>query len=320
MTTPTAKLIKSIASAAMAALSLAVSVIALPATAASTQSFQISPPTANYAANPGGQSKGTIKVTNLTDTQISLKLNKQNFVAKGEEGEIELVDNGDPLYSLAPWFNLIEPNVDIPARATVEVHYLIDIPANAEPGGRYGTIIFSSAAPKLPQGVSGATVQQDIAGIVFQRINGAASEHLDVVTFSPENHSSEYGPVLLNTRLKNTGTVHEKATGTITIKNMFGFQVAKFPLEEHFVIPGSIRHLKNTWPSGKSSQWLFGSYTADLSATYASGLKLSASTSFIIFPWKIILAVIIAFIVLFVVFWRGRKRLARAGRILAGRE
>src|SRR6266576_5624982 len=85
--------------------------------AATSQSFQISPPTANYTGDPGALQHGTIKVTNLTNSPLSIRTGKQNFVAKGEEGEIELVDNADPLYSLAPWFSLDAAALDIPALA-----------------------------------------------------------------------------------------------------------------------------------------------------------------------------------------------------------
>lgn len=288
--------------------------------AAATSSFQISPPTANYAANPGVQQKGTIKVTNLTAVPLSVRVTKQNFVAKGEEGEIELVDDANPLYSLAPWFNFDAPQIDIPALGTKELHYTVDIPAGAEPGGRYGSIVFNTIAPKLPSGQSGATVQQQIAGIVFQRINGAANEKLQVESFAPDQSFSEFGPVTLLTRVKNTGSVHEKPTGTIVIKNMLGLTVDTFALSEHFIIPGAIRRLKNDWPAGGKHPILIGRYTAELNATYGGGQKLSAATSFTVFPWRVMLALLIALIILFIVFWRGRRRLARAGRILAGRE
>jgi hypothetical protein len=91
-------------------------------------------------------------------------------------------------------------------------------------------------------------------------------------------------------------------------------------LDEHFVIPGAIRRLHNEWPAKGKQKLLFGKYTAELSATYGDGGKLTGSTSFTILPWKILIAALVVLILLFLVFWRGRKRLARAARILAGRE
>lgn len=290
------------------------------ATAATAQSFQISPPTANYAADPGGQQRGTIKVTNLTASPLAVKVTKQNFVAKGEEGEIELVDDANPLYSLAPWFNFDATQLDIPPLATKTLTYTIGIPMNAEPGGRYGSVVFNTIPPKLPSGQSGAAVQQQIAGIVFQRINGEAREQLEVISFAPERSFAEFGPVDLLARVKNTGTVHEKAIGTITINNMLGMKVDSIVLDEHFIIPDAVRRLKNTWPAKGKHPILIGRYTAEINATYGGDKKLTASTTFTIFPWRIVLMILVALIILFIVFWRGRARLARAGRILAGRE
>jgi hypothetical protein len=290
------------------------------AAAAPSQSFQISPPTANYAADPGSTVKGTMKVNNLTDQPLTLITGKQNFVAKGEEGEIELVDNADPRYSLAPWFTFDTAQLNIPSRGSAQLHYTISIPSNAEPGGRYGSITYSSIPPKLPAGTSGAAVQQTLAGIVFLRINGPANEQLNVESFAPEHSFSEYGPVKLLTRVKNTGTVHEKAIGTITIRNMFGWKVDTLKLDEHFVIPGAIRRLHNVYPTGKKKPFLFGQYTATIDAKYGDGKSLTAKTSFVVVPWKQVAIALIILIVLIIILWRGRKRFGRAFRILAGRE
>ena len=299
---------------------LATTAQAADATTKATQSIQISPPTANFAGNPGENVRGLVKVTNLTDTPITLKVGKQNFVAKGEEGEIELVDNANPLYSLAPWFNPALTDAEIPARGTREVPYNIDIPVDAEPGGRYGAIVFNTSAPKLPGGVSGAAVQQNIAGIVFLRINGDAREELKVASFKSDKSFYEYGPVAISTRVQNTGTVHEKATGTITIKNMFGLTVSQFSLDEHFVIPNATRLLENTWPPKGKPGLMFGRYTAQLDAKYGDGQTLKAQTAFTVIPYKIVIAVLLGLIVLIFLIRRGRGRLGRALRILAGRE
>jgi hypothetical protein len=290
------------------------------ATAAGSQSFQISPPTSNYAGNPGEQIKGTMKVTNLTGDPLSVRTGRENFVAKGEEGEIELVDNADPLYSLSPWFSFDAAQIDLPARGTKELHYTIAIPINAEPGGRYGSITYSSIPPKLPAGQSGASVQQTLAGIVFLRINGVAKEQVSVESFAADKSFYEYGPVKFLTRVKNTGNVHEKVTGTITIKNMLGMKVASVPLDEHFVIPGAIRRLHNDWPTGKNKPFLLGHYTAQLDGKYADGKTVTATTSFTVIPWKPIAVGTVILIILILLLWKGRKRFARAFRILAGKE
>lgn len=319
--------------AAGAVLALAAGALAATSTApapATTQGIQISPPTANYSGDKGSTQRGTIKVTNLSNQTLSVSVGKENFVAKGEEGEIELTDNADPLYSLAPWFTVDTTQLTVPGLATMEVHYSITVPPDAEPGGRYGSITFTTAAPKLPGGQSGAVVQQAIGGIIFMRINGPAKEDLSVATFETGHYNSKSkaftaanffktSPIDILTRVKNNGNVHEKPTGTITIKNLLGITVAKVPLDEHFVIPGAVRRLHNSWPTGKHQPFLLGRYTATLNATYASGKSLTAATSFTVIPVSAVIAIVIILIILFLL-WRARKRFARAFRILAGKE
>lgn len=300
----------------------------LPATAqaAGSESFQISPPTANYSGDRGHTVSGNIKVTNLTGQPMTVNVGKENFVAQGEEGQVELVNSADPLYSLAPWFNYDQQQLTVAPRATSQLNYTIAIPTGAEPGGRYGSITFSTIPPRLGSNQSGAAVEQTLASLIFLRINGAAKEQLSVSSFTTGHLGTknswtaksffEYPPVDFLARIKDSGNVHEQPTGTITIKNFFGSTVATLSLDQHFVIPGAIRRWHNTWqPKG----FTMGAYTATLNATYA-GKSLTATTSFTVIPYKLIAAIIIVLLILFFIVWRGRKRFGRAFRILAGRE
>jgi len=287
-----------------------------PARAAQTQGFQISPPVTELALDPGTSTRGTMKVTNLTDTQMTLTLGKQNFVAKGEEGEVELVDLGDPLYSLAPWFTLARPTVEVPPKATKEIEYILSVPADAEPGGRYGSIIFDTIPPKLPTGQSGAAVKQRLAGLIFLRIGGEANEQLAIDSFKTSKTFYEYGPVLFQTRIKNSGNVHEKPTGQIVVKNMFGFTTATIKVDEKNVIPGAVRRLDTQL----KRHLLLGRYTASLTLRNGAKQTLTADTTFTVVPYKLLAGLVIAALIFLLFFWKARKRLRRALRILAGRE
>ncbi|HSX02380.1 MAG TPA: hypothetical protein VLI05_03640 [Candidatus Saccharimonadia bacterium] len=293
-------------------------VFAAPGTsqAADAQGYQISPPVNSLALDRGTSTRQTIKITNLTNQQITLRVSKQNFVAKGEEGEVELTDNADPAYSLAPYFTLSQPTVTVGPKATAELQYVVSVPANAEPGGRYGSVTFSTIASKLPNGESGAAVQQDLAALIFLRINGPAHEQLAIASFAADKTFAEYGPIAFTTRVQNLGNVHEKPTGQIVVKNMLGLTTATIKIDEKNVIPGAIRRLG----SQLNRPWLFGRYTATLTLHNGSVQTLTASTSFTVIPYKLVAAVLVALLIVLWFFWKARKRLAKAGRILAGRE
>ncbi len=286
------------------------------ATASTAAGFSISPPVHTFSADRGKSINGTIKVTNLTDQPISLVVEKSNFAARGEEGEVELQES-NPRYSLAPWFRISTPTLEIPAKKTSELKFSVDVPADAEPGGRYGSILVRTSPNRLPSGQSGAAVQQQLASLIFLRINGTANEKLEIASFGSDKSNYEYGPVKLNTRIKNVGNVHEKPSGTIEIKNVLGMKVATLPLEDKFVIPDSVRKLTNEWKPGP---WLVGPFTANLTVNGPNSAKLTAKATFIVFPWKVALVVLIILIALFLFLRRGRKRLGRSLRVLFGRD
>jgi hypothetical protein len=314
MTAPTSRILTAFA----LIIGLTGAVLALPAKAAdgSTLGYQISPPVTTLSLDPGTSTRQTIKVTNLTDKQLTLQLDKRNFVAKGEEGEVELVDNANPLYSLAPYFTLSQPTVTVPPRGTSQVQYVLSIPKDAEPGGRYGSVTFNTIAEKLPNGQSGASVQQELAALIFLRINGAANEQLKIASFTTAKSFAEYGPVNFTTRIQNLGNVHEKPTGQIVVKNMFGFTTAKVSMDEKNVIPGAIRKINTTL----NKKYLFGTYNATLTLQNGTIQTLTAKTSFTIIPYKLLGIILLIIFFLAVILTKGRKRIGRAVSILAGRE
>ena len=314
--TAATRLLRPLAILALGVVTVAAGAFGGTARAADNLGYQISPPVTYLTMDPGTSTKATIKVTNLTDQQITLAVTKQNFVAKGEEGEVELTDAADPTYSLAPYFTLSQNLVDVPPRSTKDVTYSLDVPANAEPGGRYGSINFNTIPAKLPSGQSGAAVKQELAALVFLRINGAANEQLKIDSFKTDKSFYEYSPVNFTARVQNLGTVHEKPTGDIVVKNIFGFKIANVKLDEKYIIPGATRQLTATL----NKKFLFGPYTAILSLHNGSQQLLTAKTSFTVIPYKPLIIVIIILALLVFFFWKTRKRWARAFKILAGKE
>lgn len=309
---------RALTSALVLPLFLALAPLAVNAasTSATTVGFQISPPVQTLALDPGTSTRRTIKVTNLTNDQMTLLIGKANFVSKGEEGEVELIDGADPLYSLSPYFSISQPTLTIAPRSTAEMQYSLSVPKDAEPGGRYGSITFNTIAAKLPTGQSGAAVKQQLAALVFLRINGPANEQLKIASFAPDKSFYEYGPINFTARIHNVGNVHEKPSGTIVIKNMLGFTTATINVDPKQVIPQAIRRM----PATLNKRLLFGNYTATLTLHNGTVQTLTATTKFSVIPYRLLAVILIIAIVVLFVFLKIRKRLRRAWRILAGKE
>ena len=277
--------------------------------------FAVSPPAIELTADPGQTVSNSFKIINLTDTTLTLQADRNNFVAKGEEGQVDLTTSDD-LYSLAPWFTATPAIITVPPRGTQSVGFSIAVPVNAEPGGRYGSLVFHTLTGTLPNGQSGAAVKQQLATLIFLRISGAAHDEVKIASFTTDKNSYEYGPIKFSTRVQNLGNVHEKPTGTITIKDLLGRTVSTLKLDPKNVIPQAIRRTDTSW----SKKLLFGRYTATLVLNNGTFQQLTAQTSFVVIPYKLIGVVLLIVIILYLLVWRNRKRFNRAFKVLFSKD
>ena len=289
----------------------------LPAKTSSAQvpstGIAITPPLFEVSANPGETIKNSIRVDNLTSQPLPLSTARKDFVALGEEGQAELTEKPTS-YSLSTWIQPDTKDFVIPPKGSKVVNFRIVVPAKAEPGGHFGSIVFHT---KPQPDKSNYVVTQEIGALVLLKVAGEAREKADILSFAPKKTLWEKGPVEFETRFKNEGNVQVKPTGTITISNIFGKKVSSVNVDTKTVLPESVRKIRTTW---KGSGWP-GWYTATVSLNYGDkGQILTSSARFIVFPYKVVLPILLALAILGVLVFRARKRLGRSLRILFGKE
>ncbi len=125
------------------------------------------------------------------------------------------------------------------------------------------------------------------------------------------------GPIVFNVLVRNSGNVHLRPAGSLTVKSTFGGEITKLVLEQKNVLPDSERAFDAVW----DTRWRLGRYTVEYQGLYGTGpTVLTGSAVVYIFPWPIVLPLlaILALIVYLIV--RLRQRFSRAFRVLAGRE
>lgn len=277
--------------------------------------FAISPPLFEVSANPGDTIEHSIRLDSLTDTDLPLKIDRKDFVALGEEGQAELVDQPSK-YSLSTWIKPSAESVKLPAKKSETVKFKIEVPSNAEPGGHFGSIVFRTE-PQAAASGGGTVISQQIGALVLLKVAGEVKEKASILDFKPTQSLFEGGPVSFESRFKNEGNVQVKPTGTITITNLFGQKIDSVPINSRTVLPESTRKMQASWPGTGWPGW----YTATLSLNYGSNNHiLTSSTRFVVFPYKVIIPVVIALVVLGILIYRGRARLVRSIRILIGKE
>lgn len=276
----------------------------------------ITPLTFEISANPGTAIENKVEVSNPTQNTINVSMEIEDFSALGEEGGVAVGEQENEIYSLKKWVTATPKAFTLAPGANKVVTFRVDIPENAEPGGKYATILASVTGVTGPK-QSGATINPKVGSLLLVSVSGPIKEDIQVKDFSVPGFISR-GPVPLVLRLLNEGTVHEKPTGVITVTDIFGNEVAKVNVPQKNVLPGAVRKVE----AQLKNQWLWGlRYRATLSGSYGSqNTPLTASVDFWAFPWQIGVP---ALIVLIIVVWfiaRTNKKIKKANQVLKEKE
>ncbi len=221
--------------------------------------FALSPAKVELSIAPGETVAKTLTISNrhaktldfaVSVEDISGSDNPEEAVVIGGEG------NGDGIYSLRDFlkpevsFFRLGPNEEI----TFAVG--ISIPEDAPPGGRYGSVLISSASQE--SGGSGAVAISRLAALFFVRVGGEAREEGKLEDFRLREDAAN--PLRFEIFYKNTGNVHLIPYGRIDIKNMFGRSADSLILLPYFALPNSTRYQEIAW----NDEVLPGRYSAAL--------------------------------------------------------
>lgn len=186
-------------------------------------------------------------------------------------------------------------------RARVPV--TISIPRDAEPGGRYGSILTSiTTDPNSLDEAGGAApataIISRIGTLFFVTTPGDIGYEGATKSFTALNEQSLFfsGPVDFLVTYENTGSVHLNPYGRVSISNIIGQNVGVVELQPWFVLPKSLRTRELQW----NREFLIGRYTAtaEINRGYNDIID-TYSYTFWVFPWKIML---VAFAGVFIFF------------------
>lgn len=267
------------------------------------QGLEVSPPSQEVTVNPGETKTITAKLRNPSNTSLPITVKVEDFLAKGDEGQVELTANSP--YSVISWTKISPQKFELAPGESQEVTATITVPQDAA-GGRFGSFVFA-VQPDTPEGTA-ASVAQQIASLFLLKVSGPVDEKLTVKSFSAPQFS-EFGPVPFDVKIANEGNVHAKTYGLINVRDMFGNKVADVVVKGTNVFPQAERNVK----AQLDKQFLFGNYTATALLYYGEqNDSLTATTTFFVFPVRI--AAIILGILLILFFMR--KRIKKAGKAL----
>ncbi len=186
-------------------------------------------------------------------------------------------------------------------RARVPV--TVSIPADAEPGGWYGSLLTQiTSDPNLLDGQNGAkpgsTIVSRIGTLFFVTSPGDIEREGALKDFSTLNGRSYFlsGPIDFGVTFESTGSVHLAPYGRITITNLIGEEVGVVDMQPWFILPKSLRTKEVSW----NRELLIGRYvaTVQLNRSY-DDIVDEMTFVFWVFPWKIMLGVFAGLFIFF---------------------
>lgn len=262
------------------------------------------PPRFELWGNPGEEVPyQSLKITNEENSPARFTITTEDFRAVGEEGSVDLIGEGDDTYtfSLARWIEVDQKELNFGPKETKVIRFKINIPKNAEPGGRYASLVISMATGINVSG--GAVVTPRIVSLVMLRVSGNVEEKAESISFEAKVNVNNVDFIL---RVKNDGKNHIKPNGIIVVHNLLGRKVAEIPLSAENVLPGAVRKMTTKWQPDKQ---LFGRYNASLISTYGErdNKSLTASTSFVVVSKNHIYYLVFGFILVGVTIINKKK-------------
>jgi len=264
--------------------------------------FVVGPGRSEIVLSPGESVTKVITVTNrITDgREFLLEIEDITGTADGSKS-VTLSDGERGPYSVQDYISVPATSftLDLGERARIPV--TISVPADAEPGGHYGSVLVSTVRSSDAQAVNTpqSPVIARIGSLFFIRVKGDVETGGVTKEISLINDTRwfEKGPIDFGVVYENTGSVHLNPYGEVTITNMFGEQVGFVELEPWFVLPQSLRLREISW----DREFLLGRYTAVAQVNRGyDDIVDEVSVSFWVLPWKIVAGLfLIIFVVLF---------------------
>lgn len=279
---------------------------------------QVQPSTIDEQANPGDILDGAITITNRNGGKQTYYISTRNVTGMNEVGTPEFSkDPSTNPIEAASWIRPGVESVTLEQDESVQVPYRIEVPEDASPGGHFAAFFVTRQADEAIE--TGAGVGFHVASLVNLRVSGEVNEDMLLREFYTNKTFFSEPNVVFYTRLDNTGTIHQRPLGIITITDMFGNEVGqvKFNESSGAIIPRHDRIFETTWTH---DGFVLGRYTALASVLIGETDKktLTREVSFWVVPLKelgIAFGILAGLLLIFIVSVRRyvRSMLKKAG-------
>lgn len=280
--------------------------------------FVVGPGKVELTIEPGESKTVEVMLTNRMGDEREFVIETEDIKGSDdvEQTVVLLGDDRGP-YSLRDYFEIPERGLTLEHAQRARIPVTVQVPENIEPGGYYGTVLFTTVSKKADGSASdgsqgAAAIVSRIGVLFFVTVPGGEAYGGQLERFGTKNNQMFFsrGPIPLQVQFRNTGSMHLDPSGEIEIKNMLGTVVDTVRIEPWFSLPQSLRLREVNW----TREVLAGRYTATLTLNRGYGTERDMQTiTFWVLPWQpISIGLGSLFILVFVVrFFLSRFELKR---------
>lgn len=282
--------------------------------------LSISPTRTELNVERGSTEKVEVNIRNVTRGAIVAKPFISDFESDDATGEPRLYVNTDKRNS-ASISSFVSGLEDVPLNPGEDKNltYIVNIPADAAPGGYYGAITYRAVPANQAGPESGeVALTANVASLVLIEVPGDITEQIQVtsVKVSKDGKAGSFftsKPDRVGIGIKNSGNSFSKPFGTISVTDMSGKQVFSYELNNSTprgnILPKSSRtftdELKNISKPGR--------YTVTTNVSHGTGGEvLTQKASFWYLPvWLLIALAVVIIGIAGGVFYLYRKQFGR---------
>lgn len=277
----------------------------------------ITPIRYEISGDPGQILEEKMMLVNETKTSQTYYASFSNFEAQGETGSPTFVDPKD---GLGTWITTSVASINLAPGEQKEVLFKITIPKDADPGGHFAAIFWGTSPGSRPGQVS---IGAKTGLLILLTVSGDVKEEAGIVDFKIHNDKNFYKslPVGFSYRFSNQGGDRIKPEGDVVIRSILGWRVKKVnanPFNGN-VLPGSTRKFSVEWAKRDSvdtveqqdarkekysfirevkDEWnnfAVGIFKAKTVVEFGSNDQIAKSKSlyFIVFPWELLLVILL---------------------------
>lgn len=204
---------------------LTFSLFLIIANSVSAAGIGLRPLRTNISINPGEFKDIILTVINNEDFTQIVKPEFQTYTSHNEAGYpvAKKMEEDNP-ENIISWIEFENEKISVEGNSEVNVKATIAVPENAEPGGRYGALIYGPILPNAP----GVSIRTRVASLLLLTVSGNEKFDGEILDFKIANDGKIYSDKGVNfvVSFKNKGNVHISPKGYISVVNKEGEKIS----------------------------------------------------------------------------------------------